>query len=112
MSRKNVLDPLQIFTNASMAVSQTSQVVNIKYLDDICISFSFSGTPTGTFAVLASNDSVNFIPVTLSAVPVASGTAGNILIDMGLLSFPYIKVTYTPTSGSGTLNGFLSAKMI
>lgn len=125
MSRgKDVLKPYLIVTNGNMAsASITSSATNIQYLDNVCIELIFTGTPTGAFEVQGSVDyqqdangnitnAGHWVPITLPSSPVASGVAGTILIDMNQLSFPYIRVVYTRTSGSGTLNAYIGAKQL
>lgn len=106
-----------------MASAITSQVGRIQFLDNIGLQFNFTGTPTGTFAVQVSIDheednlgnvivAGNWIPLTFSSSPIASGAAGTIYIDLNQLSAPWIRVVYTPTSGAGSLNAFLCGKAV
>lgn len=121
---KNALLPFHFIVDQSMAGNVTSGATNIQYTDNCAIQLNFTGTPVGIFSVEGSVDhAVNamtgvqtvaglWIPVTLDPIPVASGSSGQILIDMKELSFPWIRVVYTRTSGTGTLNGFISAKAV
>jgi hypothetical protein len=106
----------------------TSLITSIQFLDDIGLELVWSGNPVGNFQVLVSADydpneniTGNWVPIlftywTGSAfvtdynIPTDMGSP--YYIDMSLLSAPFIKVTYTNTTGSGTLNGFLTAKAI
>ena len=103
--------------------SITSVATNIQYLDNIGIQLNFTGSPNGTFAVQVSADyqqdpegSIrvpgNWIPIALPSTPLASGSAGQIYIDLNQLSAPYIRVVYTKTSGTGTLNAFVTGKQV
>ncbi len=109
---KNFLPVFSIVTNASMATPVTSSSTDIRYLDNIGIEATFTGTPTGTFSVNVSVDQVNWVPLTFSATPVASGTAGSVYMDVNQTSAPYIQLTYTPTSGTGTLNAKIVGKAV
>ncbi len=123
-SRKNILPPASIVTAGDMSqASLTSLVTNIQYLDNICVELVFTGTPTGTFEIQGSLDyqrdlngnvtnAGHWVPITLPTPPIASGAAGDILIDMNQLSFPYIRVVYTRTSGSGSLNAYIGGKQL
>lgn len=123
-SRKNVLPPFAIISSGDMSQSSlTSTVTNIQYMDNICISLVWTGSPTGTFAVQGSLDhqqdalgniitAGNWIALGLSPNPAATGSAGSTLIDLNQLSFPYIRVVYTKTSGTGTLNAKIGGKML
>jgi len=124
MGRKDVLKIYQVITNGDMSqATLTSKVTGIQYMDNIPIQLNFTGTPTGTFAVQGSLDysqdfqgnvtSVgNWVPLVLSPSPAATGAAGSILLDLNQLSFPWIRVVYTKTSGTGTLNAFVGGKML
>jgi len=120
-ARKNNLRKYPIVTNGDMTTTITSAVTNIQFLDNIAIQLNFTGTPTGTFQVQVSVDYAqddqgnvqvagNWIPVLLPQSPVASGSAGFILIDLNQLASPWIRLVYVPSGGSGTLNAFISAK--
>ena len=121
---KNVLLPYRFIVAASMGADITSNPTNIQYTDNAAVQLNFTGTGVGVFSVEGSVDHAvnsmtnlqtvvgNWIPVTLDPVPVASGVDGQILIDMKELSFPWIRVVYTRTSGTGTLDGYISAKVV
>lgn len=122
--RKNALIKYQTITNGDMSqASITSTVTNLQFLDNVCVQLNFTGTPTGTFEVQVSLDHAqdqngnvsvagNWTALTLSPSPAATGSASTIFIDMNQLSAPWIRVVYTRTSGSGTLNAYIGAKMI
>lgn len=123
MPVKNFLPPNLIVDDGDMTQATiTSDVTDIRYLDNISIQCIFTGTPTGSFALEGSLDyyKINgavqntgtWTPITLSSTPAASGSAGNILLDLNQLSFPYIRIVYTKTSGTGTLNVYISGKAI
>lgn len=120
---KNALGPYHLMNAVSMGASATSSAVGIQYLDNVAIQLNFTGTPTGTFAVQGSLDysqtstgtvinAGNWIPLTLASSPVASGAAGTILLDLNQLSFPWVRVVYTRSSGTGTLDSYISAKAV
>ncbi len=97
----------------------TSQITNIRGHDNVFYDIQFVGTPTGTFSVQVSssydpltNPNATFIPLVLSPVPVASGAAGQIGIDINQEGAQWIKLVYTNTSGTGTLQAYISAKAI
>lgn len=97
----------------------TSLITEIRGFDNIAYDIQFTGTPTGTFSVQVSssydpitNPNAIFIALTLSLVPVASGSAGQIGIDINQSGFQWIKLVYTNSSGSGTLNAFVSGKAL
>lgn len=124
MSRKNNLLKFQNIVNGDMSqTSVTSAVTCIQFLDNIGLQLNFTGVPVGTFAVQVSADYAqdamgnvtnagNWIAITLPIPPAASGSPDKIGIDLNQIAFPWIRVVYTKTSGTGTLNGFITGKML
>lgn len=121
--RKSNLRLYQNITAASMAGNVTSAVTNIQMLDNIGVQLNFTGTPSGTFEVQVSADHAqdmfgnvtnagNWIPLTLTPSPTASGAAGQIYIDIQETSAPWLRIVYTRTGGTGTLDGYITAKMV
>lgn len=111
-SSRKFLAPYSVITNGSMAGNLTSAVTDIRYLDDVCYQIVWTGTPTGTFQVQGSLDQVTWNTLSLTPAPAATGSAGNYLVDLEGLSFPYIRTTYTFTSGTGTLNILVGGKAV
>lgn len=109
-----------------MSANILSAVTSIAHLDNVGLQFNFTGAPVGTFNIQVSADYqedaqgnvqnagnwVTLVPPALSSVPVAAGAPDSIYIDLNQLSSAWIRVQYAFTSGSGTLNAFLTAKMV
>ena len=111
MGAKKILPAYHLISNGDMSTTITSNITNIQNLDNIGIEWSWTGTPTGAFTILASISGQNFIPLTFSdPLPIPSGSAGLWLTDLGQVSFYQIQIVYTPTSGAGTLNVWISGK--
>lgn len=122
--RKNNLRKYNNIANGDMSLSSiTSPATNIQFLDNIGIQFNFTGTPTGTFQVQVSADYEqdaegnitnpgNWVPLVLTPTPVAAGSAGSVYVDITMHSAPWMRVAYVKTSGTGTLNSFITAKMV
>lgn len=122
MGRKNNLLKYQNITNGDMsAASITSDVTDIQFLDNVGLQLQWTGSPVGTFSVQVSADyAISSItgavtnPGTWSTLPPAPTTASGspIYIDLNQLSAPFVRVVYTKTSGSGTLQGYITAKAL
>jgi hypothetical protein len=133
MSRKEISYSSlpQLFNGASMTGSATltSNVTNVMYRDSVAIQLQWSGTPNGTFYVQGSLDYNPGTPQSEGGVnagtwttvpvvdvnnnpPVASGSAGSILINMNQVAFPWLRVQYTNSSSTGTLTGYVGAKSL
>jgi hypothetical protein len=118
----NITPPVKILTDGDMSLaSLTSSVFETKLQDNIGIQVNFTGTPTGAFAVQVSLDyevatggrvlnpgTWNSLP--LSPAVTASGSAGSAYIGINQLAAPYVRVVYTRTSGSGTLQIYGTGK--
>lgn len=111
----NLLLPVTMVSSVSMATSITSSVLEIKEQDNVGIQMIWTGTPTGTFSVQVSinyqrdiNGNVTnagtWTSIPLSPAIAAAGSADNAYVDLNQLSAPYIRVVYTRSSGTGTLN--------
>lgn len=80
-------------------------------LDNFGLQVSWTGTPTGTLTVNCSVDNVNFDALTFDpAITQPTGSAARYLINLNQIPFPYLKVQYVNSSGSGILNVWLSGK--
>lgn len=91
-------------------------------LDNVGIQLNVSsGTPTGSFKVQVSLDferdnqgnvinAGNWIDVEDADGSIASGSPANSYIDLNQLSAPYVRLSYTNSSGSGVLNAFICGK--
>jgi hypothetical protein len=126
--RHNQIRKTQNFTNASMSTSPTSLITSIQFLDNIGLEWIWSGSPVGNFQVQVSadydpNESIagNWIPILftyyngsafVTSYDIPTTMLSPYYLDLSPLSAPWIKVVYTNTSGSGTLNGFLTAKAL
>ncbi len=113
---------------ASMATSITSAPTLLQSLTMVNYAIAWTGTsPVGTVSVEASNDCTvnaqggvsdgiwNPLPldlngVTVTAIPI-SGNSGNGMIDIDGLSAYAVRLVYTATSGTGTLNAVITAKV-
>ena len=110
--RKNNLATYTSLSAGDMSGNLVSAATDIRWLDNIVMYMTFTGTPTGSFAVEVSPDQINWFPLTLVPAPVASGAAGNHRIELNQLSDPYIRATYTRTSGTGSLTIGIAGKML
>lgn len=103
-----------------MAGNLASPVTNIEDVDNVGIQLNFTTADAiGTFQVQVSIDYnpvtpalANWVNIALSPAPVAAGASNQIYIDMNQLSAPWIRLTYTATSGVGTLDAFLCYKEV
>lgn len=96
-----------IITNGNMAGSLASSTIDISNAMGYCVYAVWSGAPVGNIIIQASLDGVVFKDVSTTA---AGGAAGSVFSNNDGIHYPFVKVIYTFTSGTGTLNVNLSAK--
>ena len=109
---KNVLMTYNSLVNGAMTGNLTSEITDIRWLDNMVIYIVWTGTPTGTFVIETSPDRTTWYPLNLYPIPTATGVEGNHRIHMQQLPDPYIRARYTFTSGSGTANITIAGKLV
>lgn len=110
MSSENFLNPHKITSAGDMSADVTSPGVDARYLDDMVFQCNFTGSPTGTFSVQGSVDNSTWTALALTTSPAASGSASTVLIDVNQTACPYVRCVYTFTSGTGSLDIWVSGK--
>lgn len=123
MSSRPQLAPYQVITNGSMAGNITSAVTIIDKLSLMSYAISWVGTtPVGEMSVQVSNDykknsdgtvrsagTWNTLPLSVTAS--VSGNTDNGFIDIELNAGYAMRLVYTRTSGTGTMQATLSSKV-
>lgn len=110
---KNVLKPIILLAGGDLSqATVTSSALQMQFLDNVSLQLNGTGTPTGTFDLQGSLDQTNWVSITLPSAAAFAGSATSILMDLNQLSFPYIRIVYTRTSGSGTLTIYASGKEV
>ena len=116
--------------NSTLPASGTMNSIGIEVnqLYDLSIQASWTGAPVGTFTVQVSNDIVPLAPTTSNPVGpdpaanvinwstytgsavVTTGTAGNWMWITQLAPYKWVRLSYTATSGTGTVAANFFAK--
>lgn len=119
--RKNVLAPYHALTDGDMSQAVLhSAVTDAGWQDNIGIQVKWASSDA--VGVITVEASVNYDPrlltgefVALTFDPVLDQPAsnnGNYLINLNQLPYKYYRVSYTKTSGTGTLNVWFTSKEI
>src|ERR1700732_1031547 len=125
MASRPIFSPYPVIVNASMAGTVTSAVTIIQNLSLLGYDISWSGgsgSTAGTFKVQVSNTysqkadgtvavAGNWTTLTLSNVPTVATSSGNGYIDVDTISAFAMRLVYTPSGGSGTLNATICGKV-
>lgn len=124
MASRPIFSPFQVLTAGDMSqATLTSAVTIIQNLSMISYDVSWTGTsPSGTISVQATNTytqnadgtvatSGNWNTLPLSTTPTISGNSGNGLIDIDAMGGYAVRLVYTRTSGTGTLNATVNGKV-
>lgn len=73
-------------------------------MDNVGLEISWTGTPSGTISVMASNSGAFFTALTFDpALAQPSGSAGGYVVDLFTYPFKYILLEYVNVSGTGSL---------
>ena len=123
MASRPLLSPYPVITNGNMSGSITSAVTIIQNISLLSYAISWSGaSPVGDISVQVSNDyAVNpagsvsnagtWNTITLSNTTPVSGNSGTGFIDIDSLAGYAVRLVYTFTSGTGTMQATVSGKV-
>ena len=111
MGRKNVLQPYQVISGASLVGSTTSLVTNVQQLDRVAydVVWAGSGGVTGTLFVDAQVAPVlgTWTPLDIDPMPVATDS-GNHMITIETADFVNIRLRYVGSTGTGLISAYIS----
>jgi hypothetical protein len=111
---KNNLEPYRLVNAQSMGATITSDAYECIAFFGLCIQaiVSAGASPTGSFSVQYSNDKVNWtagVSLTEAVNPQAVTANGSFFwIWRDMMPMKWIRLVYTRTSGTGTLDVYIS----
>jgi hypothetical protein len=91
----------------SMAVSIPGTLIDLSNVLGWCVDAEWSGVPVGNIVISGGNNPNNLKVLSTTA---AAGASGSLLNNNDGIHYNYLMVQYNATSGSGTLNVFVSGK--
>lgn len=112
MSRKHVTNRYQVITRGDMSGNITSEITDVEQCDHCRYIGVYTGTGlTGSFKAYSSDDKILWTELETAALA-AVATGDDISILIQLIDFKYIKLVYTYSAGTGTLNAYIKAASI
>ena len=119
MAVKNVLERYKSVDAGDASAQIISPPTSIKFLDNVLFELLFSGAPAGSFYIEVSNDynpvtndPGTWIPLDFQASDVLVSGPIDIMAEVNQSPAPYIRVRWEPTSGTGALTIWISAKQV
>lgn len=119
MARKNVIHSFKMIDDGDASADITSSPTSTIHMDKASIRIEWSGTPVGTVAIQAQQRKkderiveANWFDVDLGSTVTIDGTDTEHQILFNELPFTDLRVKYTSTSGTGTINVKISAKQV
>lgn len=109
MSRR--VENYTLLSAGDMSGNLTSNEVDVGFKHNVAFHLIFTGSPTGTFYVDGSLDKENWEALSFDPTNIlAEGSAGSHLLDLPFVSWPYLRVRYVASSGSGSLKILFGCK--
>lgn len=113
MSRKSVIRGHKVITDGDMSGSLTSEITNVTNLDNVGYIVEWSGSsPSGQIEVEIQSGPSGWAPLDFGSTISVSGNTGSIILNINQIPFENIRLKYTASSGTGTLNVTLSSKVV
>lgn len=92
---------------ASLAMTSTAEIdfaaIDLEFIEDFSIEAAWTGTPTGSFKVQASNTKANWDDIADSSVAV-SGAAGSHIWNLNKQEYRWARLVYINQSGTGVIS--------
>lgn len=92
----------KIITDGDMSTSLMSSDVDLSKCDGYSVYAKWAGAPIGTLKITTSLDGINYVDLSGSETEVNG--SGDAMWEVATAFYDKIKVVFTRTSGTGTLN--------
>lgn len=109
-STKNVILPFKYMDAISLGANITGNTIDVTYIDRVCFEVQAGSGATGSFNLEGSVSGLVWVPFSIAAMSL-SGSADNKLIDVQVTAISKLRLTYTKTSGTGTVTVWASGKV-
>ena len=118
MAGKDNITPIPIIANGDMSQAFLfSPSIRIQGFNNVAVALVYSGAPYGTFNFSVSQDQINWIVLPAALFQpegpiLAIGSPDQVGVQLSQMTWAYFQLSYINTSGTGTLNATLTAKLI
>ncbi len=132
MGMKAISEPQFVINSVSVSglSGVISSISNIKYKDSVSVQVVWTGSMQGVCTIDGSLNYSSGIPIqgpfgansgdwvslilsnNATSFNVGSSTLFPVLVNLNQLSFPYMRVTYTNSTGSGNISVYMMAKSL
>ena len=85
---------------------------DISVTDNISYEISWTGTTLGVLKIEASISGQIWYEIPGIAWVQPAGSPGNILVNLSQQAYQYVRMTYTRTSGTGTITSWFATKTL
>jgi len=100
---------IKIITNGDMSGNITSDEIDLSKVDGYAIQADYTGSPTGDIKIQCSVNGSTWADYPSSEVAIPTATSP-ILWEITTAFYDKVRVIYTASSGSGTLNVQINVK--
>ena len=112
MSQKAVIKPYAVLTAGDMSGNLTTLATNVESSDNIGYQIVYSGSPTGVFNIEGTIDGLHWTALTFSSQPTTANAPTGTLFNLNQLPYLQTRLSYTATSGSGSLTVYVMSKRL
>jgi hypothetical protein len=113
MGRKSIINPYLLFENADISSDYTSQEVNMRNLDSLGFSITWSGVaPDGLLYVDARISDNVWHQLEFDESIIINGNSGLHTIQLLAGAFEAVRLRYVSNSGAGNLTCYVTGKVI
>jgi hypothetical protein len=112
MGRKSLVHGFKMLDAVAASSAQTSAATNVEQVDKLSIHCLFTNASSGTFIVEARNGSKDGWYALDFGVPLTVTAETNVQIVLNESPFTDIRLTWTPSSASGTMTASLTMKAV
>ena len=101
-----------VIANGDMTQSLTSASTEVNETILAAVNAAWSGSsPVGNLLIQGANIDNSVFYATISTIAI-SGNSGSLLVNIQDIGYGFIRILYSPTSGTGTINVYLNRKSV